>query len=138
LTGVVTVSQRPRVSIDESRWPVVMATWPADVMDDAEFNDMVATMSGFSKRGQPFVVVHDARRASRPTPKQRAHAAQQQKADETWTRKSLRAVALVVSSPLVAGVATAINWISPPPYPQKFFSSLAEAQAWAAEQLHRE
>jgi len=35
----------------------------------------------------------------------------------------------------MASVATAVNWITPAPFPQKFFSSLAAAEAWAMRQL---
>lgn len=36
---------------------------------------------------------------------------------------------------LIASVVTAINWITPSPSPQKIFSSLADAEAWATAQL---
>ena len=35
----------------------------------------------------------------------------------------------------LAGVVTAINWISPPPYPQKVFSSMPDAEKWITAQL---
>ena len=99
---------------------------------------MVLTMSGLTQRKQPFVVIHDARRAARPTPKQRAFAATQQKRDAEGSRRYLRGTALVVTNALVAGVVTAINWITPPPYPQKIFSSLADAEKWATAATGRE
>jgi hypothetical protein len=126
---------RPRVTIDERRWPLVFATWPAEPLGDAEFEEMVLAMSRFTRRGEPYAVVHDARRAARPTPRQRAFAATHQQADAEASRRWLRGAALVVSTPLIAGVATAINWITPSPYPQKFFSSIESAEAWAVEQL---
>ncbi len=128
----------PKVAVDESRWPVVYATWPAEALDDHAFEVMVMTMSRYNKRAQPYVVIHDARRAARPTPKQRAFAADRQKIDTEVARKWLRGVALVVSNPLIAGVVTAINWIAPAPYPQKTFSNIADAEAWAAERLAAE
>ncbi|MGZ3441942.1 MAG: hypothetical protein ACXVDD_20620 [Polyangia bacterium] len=123
------------VVIDESRWPRVYATWPAKPLNDEEFEQMVLAMSRLSTRGEPFVIIHDARRASRPTPKQRAFAATQQELDAERTKRYLRGTALVVSSSLIASVVTAINWIAPPPYPQKFFSTLNAAEAWATERL---
>ena len=42
---------------------------------------------------------------------------------------------MVVSSPLIASVVTAVNWLTPPPYPQKVFSSLTAAEKWATGQL---
>jgi hypothetical protein len=113
----------------------VYATWPAQALEDAAFEAMVMTMSHFNDRGEPYVVIHDARRAARPTPKQRALAAEQQKRDTDVIRKYLRGVALVVSNPVIAGVVTAINWIAPVPYPQKAFSTVTDAEAWAASRL---
>jgi hypothetical protein len=124
-----------RVEIDESKWPIVYATWPAQQLDDEAFEAMVLAMSGFNQRGQPYVVIHDARRAARPTPKQRAFAAERQRLDAEVARKWLRGAALVVSNPLIAGVVTAINWIVPSPYPQKTFSAMADAEAWVRQRL---
>ena len=121
------VSERARAvraTVDESRWPRVYVTWPGEALADEEFEALVAEMSAFAERGQPYAIIHDARRAVRPTPKQRAFAAGVQKRDTDRTRRWLRGVAMVVSSPLIASVVTAINWITPPPYPQKIFSSL--------------
>ena len=92
-------------------------------------------MSALSRRSERYVIIHDARRAVRPSPKQRGLAAAQQKRDAERTARLLVGAALVVSSPLIASVVTAINWITPPLYPQKIFSSLDQAEAWAAAQL---
>ncbi len=126
-----------RVTIDASKWPRVYATWPDQPLADEEFEAMLRELSALTDRGQPFVVIHDGRKAVRPTPKQRALAAAQQKLDAPRARRLIRGTALVVSSPIIASVITAINWIAPAPYPQKTFSSLAEAEAWAAQQLDR-
>lgn len=129
------MSARGRVTVDDSKWPRVYVVWPPEPLEDAEFEGAVLAMSAFLKRREPFVIIHDARRAVRPTPKQRAFAAEQQKRDAEGTRRLLKGVALVTASPLIAGVLRAINWISPVPYPQQTFSSLDAAEAWAGEQL---
>lgn len=126
-----------RATVDASKWPRVYVTWPSELLDDDGFESAVMAMSALLARSEPFVIIHDARRAVRPTPKQRAFAAEQQKRDTDGTRRLLKGVALVTASPLIAGVLTAINWITPPPYPQKVFSSLAAAEAWATEQLEK-
>src|SRR4051812_13979234 len=124
-----------KVIIDDSRWPRVYATWPAQQLSDEDFEAMVREMSALVKRGRPYVIIHDARRAVRPTPKQRAFAAEQQKRDAEPTRRLLRGTALVVSSPLIAGVVRAVNWITPPPFPQQIFSTMDAAEKWATQQL---
>jgi hypothetical protein len=129
---------RPRATVDDSRWPRVYVTWPAAPLDDDEFESAVLAMSALLKRGEPYVIIHDARRAVRPTPKQRAFAAAWQKRDADGTRRRLRGVALVTASPLIAGVLTAINWITPPPYPMKIFAAMDAAEAWTTARLEKQ
>ena len=129
------MSTRGSATLDDGRWPRVYVTWPAEPMADEQFESIVLAISALLERGQRYVLIHDARRAVRPTPKQRAFAAAQQKKDAERTRRLVAGVALAVSSPLTAGVVTAINWIAPPPYPLKTFSTMAAAEAWATERL---
>src|SRR6185436_16077171 len=102
----------------------------SETMDDDDFETMCEALSALTRRGVPYVIIHDARRAVRPTPTQRRLAAEQLHRDQAVSRKWLKAVALVVSSPAMAGVATAVNWITPAPFPQKFFSKFKDAEAW--------
>jgi hypothetical protein len=131
------MSERAKVLIDEHRWPTVYVSWPGEPLEDEDFEAMLAEMAKLTQRRKPFVIIHDARRAVRPTPKQRGLAAAQQDSDAAESKKWLRGAALVVSNPLIAGVATAVNWLSPSPFPTKFFSSMTDAEAWAAAQLQR-
>ena len=124
-----------RATVDDSKWPRVYVTWPSEQLEDEAFEAAVLAMSALVKRGEPYVIIHDARRAVRPTPKQRAFAAEAQKRDAEPTRRLLRGVALVTGSPLIAGVLTAVNWISPAPYPQKTCSTLTAAELWVTSQL---
>jgi hypothetical protein len=132
------VSPRPRATVDDSKWPRVYVTWPSESLDDEDFESAVLAMSALVQRHQPYVIIHDARRAVRPTPRQRAFAAEQQKRDAEPTRRLLKGVALVTASPLISGVLTAVNWIFPAPYPQKTFSTLSAAEAWATAQLAKD
>src|SRR3954463_4208186 len=100
-----------RVIFDDSRWPRVTMTWPAEPLSDEAFREMLARNSAYTHRGQPYVIIHDARKADRPTPPQRAWAAEQQRVDAEPARRTLRGVAVVVASALAAGAITAINWI---------------------------
>ena len=129
------MSHHGRAILDESKWPRVYVTWPGEALQDADFESLVNAMSALLQRGERFVIIHDARRAVRPTPKQRGIAADAQKRDSAATKRLLAGVALAVSSPLTAGVVTAINWLAPPPYPLKTFSKLTEAETWATARL---
>jgi hypothetical protein len=125
----------PEVRIDESRWPRVYVKWPEGVLNDAEFQRAVIRLSDFTRRGEPYVTLLDARTSARPTPLQRRFAAERQRDDAPFSSRWLRGSAIIVSNPVLVGVVTAINWIYPPPYPQKIFASLASAEAWTDEQL---
>jgi hypothetical protein len=128
-------TESPRIVCDASRWPLVEVTWPTRPVSDEEFQRAIAELSAFSHRKERFVTLHRAIKASRPTPNQRAIAAKQQAADAPFTRRWLCGVAVVVGSPMLAGVVTAINWLMPPPYPLKTFSSLNDAKAWLDTRL---
>ena len=42
---------------------------------------------------------------------------------------------VVITNPLARGVVTAINWVSPPTFEQKFLATVEEAEAWAIRRL---
>ncbi len=123
------------VQIKDEAWPKVYVIWPPETLADEEFERAVLRISGYTQKRQPYVIIHDARNGSRPSPKQRRFAAAQQRKDAAASSKWLRGTAIVLSNPLLAGVVTAINWVAPPPYPQKIFSSLPEAEAWVDARL---
>lgn len=125
-----------KIEIDESRWPKVRITWPSTVVDDAEFERVIDRISALTARREHYVIIHDARHAVRATPKQRAYAAAAQEKTADDAAHYLVGSAIVVSNPLVAGVVRAINWIAPPTYPQRIFSSLEDAEVWCNERLH--
>jgi hypothetical protein len=43
--------------------------------------------------------------------------------------------ALIVPSPWLRGLVTAVTWISPPRFPYQLFSESLEAESWAKQQL---
>jgi hypothetical protein len=124
------------VEIDESRWPRVYVKWPVGPLTDEEFKQAVTRLSDFTRRRQPYVTILDARNSTRPTPLQRRFAAERQRLDAEYSSRWLLGSAIVVSNPVLVGVITAINWVFPPPYPQKIFASLAAAEVWIEQQIH--
>jgi len=126
----------PRVEIDDRRWPRVYVKWPEEAVSDEEFKRAVAQLSSYTRRGQPYVTILDARIAVRPTPLQRAVAAEATRVDAPHSSRWLRASAIIVSNPVLVGVVTAINWMYKPPYPQKIFASPEAAEAWCTTLLN--
>ena len=53
------------------------------------------------------------------------------KKNKELIRRCVHALGVVVPSPTVRGVLTAIFWIEPPPVPHKIFGTTGEATTWA-------
>jgi hypothetical protein len=127
----------PQLRFDDRLWPKVRVTWPSQAVTDEEFVRALDQISGYTARAQAYVIVHDARQTVRPSPKQRALAAERQKRDAEASRRWLKGAAIVVPSPILAGVVTAINWVFPSPYPQKICSRIEDAETWVDAQLRK-
>lgn len=67
--------------------------------------------------------------------KQRAMMAALTKETAAESARYVVCACVVIDNPLARGVITAINWIAPPTFEQKFMPSIAEAEAWALRRL---
>ena len=79
-----------RLLFDDRLWPKVYVTWPNESVTDEEFMRSLDQISSYTARAQPYVIIHDARRTVRPSPKQRALAAERQKRDADASRRPIR------------------------------------------------
>ena len=119
-----------KIVVDTQRWPLVVVRYPAE-MTEAEWNAQADDLDAVLERGARFVLLSDASRVvNAPSAKQRRFAAERIRARrDEWARYCAGA-AFVSPSPLVRGVMTAINWASPPPFTQRVFATVEEAEAW--------
>jgi hypothetical protein len=115
--------------------PLVVVT----VHDDLSIEDMDAMFDAFrgilAKKAR-FVSLADVRGAKRmPSAKERARVAENMRNIEDLSVQFSLGTAMVVSSPLVRGAMTAINWIHKPKVPQAYFDSLIEGCEWCVDRL---
>jgi len=125
------------IRIDESRWPLVVISWPAEELDDDAVEAFIAASEARLARRQIHLSLHDGVRAGGISSRHRKQLAEHARAVEPLLREYMVAAAIVSQSALVHGVVTAINWLTPPVFPQKVFSDAAEAETWLGNQLER-
>lgn len=118
------------IHIDESRWPLVVIEWPAGTITDADIEDFLRRSTAQLARGERFGSLHDGVRASGLDSKQRKRMSEHVNLSRALLRRWHVAAAIVADSAMVRGMITAINWVSPPPFPQKQFATRAEAESW--------
>lgn len=124
----------PQPYFDESSWPVVFVTGPTIVTMDTidEYN---ASIQRCLARRQEFVVVSDARATREMGARERRATADFEKQNFDELRRWMKALALVFSSRMMVGLATAVSWLSTPPYPKRCFLDPSEANTWARSLL---
>jgi hypothetical protein len=125
------------LDVDESDWPIVLVRTPVEPSIENTQRLLDATDRLFAKK-TPFALVIDARRSRFPGAVVRRMLAEYQRDHEDEFRRYVVADANVVSSPMLRGVVTAVNWLAPPTHPVRTFESVGEALVWAREQLARQ
>lgn len=118
------------IVVDAGRWPLVVVRYPP-AFSDEEWSAHGDELDGLFARRAQFLLLSDASRiVSPPSAKQRRYAAQRVGARRDDWRRLCRGVAFVTPSPMVRGIMIAINWAAPPPFDQRVFATLEEAEAW--------
>ncbi len=120
--------------IDESQWPEVLVTYPS-VIDDRMLQCVLQRQEEFFRRGEPYTLIVDARAGGAPSRAQRRLISEHMIAHREQVQRLLRACAMVMSSPAVRGAVAALQWLNPPLFPVRMFSSLDQARAWTSELL---
>src|SRR5690349_6758090 len=88
-----TVAPRGIAVVDETRWPLVVVTWPAGLRTDREFAATLASLARIAERPEPHVLLLDVRSARPPTPAQLGGASERARASRA--RACCRAIAVV-------------------------------------------
>jgi hypothetical protein len=126
----------PKPYVDKSRWPVVVTSGPA-VVTMATMDDYHAAVRECLARREEFVIVSDARATREMAARERKAAADFEKQHFDELQRWAKALALVFSSRVMVGFATAVSWLSTPPYPKRCFTDVREAEDWARSKLTR-
>jgi hypothetical protein len=122
------------VRIDDSRFPVVVVTFPGSY-SDPEFEDYLERMTRLLERKKKNVTILDARQASTTTAKQRAKQATWIKAHDALLKEFSCGSAFVIESALVRGALTAILWLQPMPVQHAVVPTMEAAEQWALRRL---
>jgi hypothetical protein len=124
--------------IDTSESPLLRATYPVGATSDEVAAFLRVLEELVLEQHGPYGWVHDFGRSLDAVQRdiRRQFAISQRKIAD-HDRKYCAGVALYVPNPVVRGVITAVYWLSPPAYPYRFFSNLAEATVWARARLQK-
>ena len=115
--------------------PLVVFTIHGDMSVD-DIDAMFASWREVFARKERFVSLSDARGAkSMPSAKERARVAEGIRSIEALSVQYSLGNATIVSSPLLRGAMTAIEWVQKPKVPSAYFGSLIEGCDWCVGRL---
>ena len=121
-------------TFDDSSHPVVRVTMEGE-LTDAQFAAYLADLDRNLRRREYTVVVLDALKAESTPARQRRMQAEWMKTNEGLLRRYTLGTVMMLGSPVMRGVLTAILWIQPIPTPYAVVGSLEEAAEKAEEML---
>jgi hypothetical protein len=122
------------VSWDEATWPVVRIALRDG--KDERFLWMLEQFERLFARRQKYVLLIDTTALSTiPSAATRHAIGKWQKAHEEETKTWCVGSAILVSSRLVRGAMTAMNWVNEPVIPQHYPATRREASAWCIKVL---
>lgn len=127
-------TRAPAIELDESRHPLIVVTFRG-MPTEAEFDTFLAGLGRAVRRPGKKAMLHDARESGGLSPTQRRALVDWMRENEGVLHKNMLGSAVVIDSPVIRGVFTAILWMHPLPHPHHLTSSLAEGESWALERI---
>lgn len=121
--------------VDTSRFPIVVMTVSGRVTSSDLEHMMVRYDALLAKGERYFNVVIQEAGADGFDAVQRKLIADWQRAQEARVKKVNVGSAIVLTSAMMRGALTALQWLAPPPTPQRSFSTREEAMEWARASL---
>ncbi len=117
---------RSRIDVDISAWPVVLIT-PRGEASDAQYMEMFRTIEDLWRRKEKFLAITDTRFTSVGSARQRQLIGDWMKKHESLTNQYSLGSIIILSSAIVRGALTAINWIAQPRTPSIYVATPEEA-----------
>lgn len=118
-----------RAIIDESYEPLIVTVMPARFAE-AELTAFLARHEALLARGRRYCTITDLSQiAGLPEATTRKRIADWQQKIEPVMRRWTVGTAIVAPSSMLRGAMTALNWLSPPPYPQEIVADRVAAIA---------
>lgn len=126
------------ISFDESRWPLVIVTYPEQT-EEADFFAHLDLLDANIRRTvaarAKTALIYDITSGYRAPASVRKAQADWMKKNATVTRQNCVGIAFVMTSAVVRGALTAILWMSDMPAPYTVVATVEEAERWCTEKL---
>lgn len=124
-----------QITIDDSLYPVIVQTMHGVVCDE-DLDAMMSWYERFLRDGRRHALIVHAEAGHRPlTAAQRKRIADWQNRVIDRARPSSVGTAVILESAVQRGALTTLNWIAPPPAPQKAVATMREALDFCIERL---
>jgi hypothetical protein len=123
------------ITLDVTHYPLVITTATGALIDDDYLSYLVALEAATLARKRAYAHVYDALGAGIMSPTQRKLQADYIVRNKAEIARCNRGTAFALRSPLIRGVLTAVQWMSPPPYPYAVVSTREEAIGWCSARL---
>lgn len=121
--------------ISNDLMPIYRCTFPSEATTE-ELRAYFRARDDWAVRVRyQFAWVFDLSNVTKAPATHRKALAEHLKRHEEFSARWNAGAALVVPSPWLRGLVTAVFWVSPPKYPYKTFSEPLEAERWAKKQL---
>jgi hypothetical protein len=116
------------LQIDDSKWPVIFARWPAP-LTDAQLDEFYRRMDGWLLRGEQFGLLLDTTGAFGLTREQRERFIEYMKKNTGLLERYL-VQAIVIDNPILRALYYGISWAYPMPFASKSFGEAEAAREW--------
>jgi hypothetical protein len=122
------------VEVDSASWPIVLVR-PRGELSELQYQQMFRAIEALWARKEKFLTITDTRRSGAGSARQRQLIGDWMKTHEEQSNLYSMGSIIIVSSAVVRGAMTAINWIAQPKVPSHFVSSPREAAEHARKFL---
>jgi hypothetical protein len=118
------------VVFEERRFPLVEISFTPTITDD-DVDVFCKKMRALARGGRRYASVFDTRGVFSINSAQRKKMADLQLELEDASARVVVVACIAFPNTLARGVVTAINWVKPPSFPQRYFDSVDQARAHA-------
>jgi hypothetical protein len=122
------------ITSDDSHWPLLISRFQGAATDE-QYEEYLARGTAYLQRGELYVSIIDMGQLAMPTPSQRQRQTEWLKAHQVLMRERLLGCALIVPSPIIRLMLSAIFHIIPMPTPHVVIQDMAEGVKWATARL---
>jgi hypothetical protein len=118
------------IVLDDSSFPLVVSRFPS-TWDEQELDAYFAAFVRLHAREKPFLHISDVSLAENMSKAgMRKKAADFMATERERSARLCKGAVQVAPSTLLRGAITAIQWVTPPPYPHAVVATWGEALTW--------